>query len=34
MYDIYAIIWGMLMGSMLPYIAAHMDPSWVMTFNH
>ena len=31
MYGIYANIWGILMESMLPYIAAYMDP---MGINH
>ena len=31
MYGIYAKIWGILMGSMSPYIAAYMDPMGMIT---
>ena len=35
MYGIYAnMTGGLLMGSMLPYLAAYMDPSWVMAWRN
>ena len=32
MYGIYANIWGILMGSMLPYYIAYMDPMGILRY--